>query len=271
MSMFNIFKLGGRPKPQPQQEFLTHEGMSLFYEQTISQIRQTTSKIQSQLPQASSSSSTPRSTTAAATAATTAAAATAKESDLSKVQKISENVVSHMKQISSTETTKEKKTERIERDMKDHVNFYFDPLHHALHGDLLVGLSHSQQQLLLVAIHTMQEQVIDCVQVCNQSCQSPCQLMKSMLVFVLIFFIGWRLAAEKAFSTLFAQFLCRKLWNCESLYFVYLPSSMITGHLTDFFITFSSLFDFIVCVEIFPLWVHWVRHTIWRHDSHPVH
>lgn len=159
--MFNIFKLGGRPKPQPQQEFLTHDGMSLFYEQTISQIKQAISKIQSHV---SSTASTPRPSTASNNQSSQQSQQQT-ESDIERLKRICDEVLSHMKRISDSETTKEKKAEKIEKDMKERINYYFDPLHHALHDDLTTGASHSQQQLLLVTIHGMQEHVVDCVQV----------------------------------------------------------------------------------------------------------
>lgn len=147
MSMFtNIFK--SRPKPQPQQEFLSHDGMSLFYEQTVSHIKQNVVKIQTH-PSSTSSSGKP---------------SKQRDTEIEKLKNICNEVMDHMKQVSNHEVTKEKKAETIEKDMKVKINYYFDPLHHALQMDFVSGASHSHQQQLLVIVHTMQEQVVDCVQ-----------------------------------------------------------------------------------------------------------
>jgi hypothetical protein len=144
--MFSIFKIGRSSKSTPQQEFLSQDGMTRFYEETITNIMKQVNKafVQSMstknLKQLAESSQM-----------------------LDILRKSCESVLNHMKLVStsSEEMNKQVKAEKIEKDMKTMINFYFEPLHYALSPSVLTGSTYNQQQ----AIHIIHEQVIDCIQV----------------------------------------------------------------------------------------------------------
>lgn len=139
MSMFNLFKIS-RSKPQPTHEYLTQDGMALFYEQTVTNIKQHVMKILAQQQSGKSTKQT-------------------QDTQIDVLRKSCESVLEHMKRVSDAATSKEKKAERLEKDMKVNINMYFEPLQYALLPDIMDSSAH---QAAILATH---EQVIDCIQV----------------------------------------------------------------------------------------------------------
>lgn len=135
MDMLNF--IFGRNKQQPQYEYVSHEGMALFYEQTMIHILNSIRTFQS--------ASAPKITVEEA-------------SRVDNLRILSENMIKRIRQTAELESSKEKRNERIERDMKLNVNVYFEPLHSALVS--FVANSHFQQQ----TVHSIHGQVISCVE-----------------------------------------------------------------------------------------------------------
>jgi brefeldin A-inhibited guanine nucleotide-exchange protein len=140
--MLRFFNLGTKTKPQPQQEYITHSGLALFYEQTLTNIKQNVIKSLTQNQNGKPSKQVEQ------------------DEQIETLKNSCESVLLHMKQVTENESNKEKRTEIIEREMKAEINYYFEPLHHALRPIILSGSNPNQQP----TIYAMHEQVIDCVQ-----------------------------------------------------------------------------------------------------------